>query len=152
MSENEIVSPSPSPKNASTSNKSFFRKNIKIFKVLILTSGFMFVLSFVNITSIQIVQDKYCLSNLQLPEEICKDIQHNDNFYQQAIQIYQISSTFMGYKSCIFFIPGIFVSLFLGRWLDKNPQHCRYIFAGPFFGMFFVNLLHAILTFYMDTG
>lgn len=150
MSEKNLANP-PQPKRSENA-ASFVRENLRIFKVLLLAFSFSFSFSFVNITTIQLVQDKYCLNQLKLSAELCKGVQKDESLQKQSIEIYQAATTFVGHQSLIFFFPGIFVSLFLGRWLDKYPHHMKYAFSGPLLGMSLVNLLYAYSAIEMQSG
>lgn len=130
----------------------FIKENCEIMKVLLISLSVSFSRNFVSIPTIQLVQDKYCMNNLNLPAKVCYDIQHNDNFYEQEIHIYQKATSFIGDQTLIFSIPAIIPSIFLGKWLDMHPNHIKYVFSLPLFGISLVYVLYAYLSIQMQSG
>lgn len=121
--------------------KSFIRVlDVDVFVLL-----FCFSAGVMNVTATQLVQDKICLNDLKLPPKVCENIQERKDYLKQASYIYKLTTKFSTYASLVIFIPGIFVTLLLGRWLDRYPQYTKYALIAPAIG----NIIHVTATIYL---
>lgn len=130
MSPNQHSDPPSSVNEAPTCPSFSYLKviNLDIF-VFLLCFGF----SFTEISLNQIVQDKICLNDLKLSTDVCSNIQDREDYLTQAIDILGKATLWKSYSSLIDCIPSILVTLFIGKWLDKNPKMMKYVLAaGPF--------------------
>ncbi|XP_015789276.1 uncharacterized protein LOC107366208 [Tetranychus urticae] len=113
----------------------------KLWRVLCLLRIDFFLFLFQIGTSLiavpvnQLVQDKICLNNLFLNHSICNDITNIHPAFDDAKKDILEASTFIkSYQYIVSASPAIFLSLFLGRWMDLYPGHMKYLLSLPCFG------------------
>ncbi|XP_074602583.1 putative peptidoglycan muropeptide transporter SLC46 [Brevipalpus obovatus] len=130
--------------------------DLKNFAITCLLDIYVFLFAFgiviTNITAMQIIQDKVCINDLNLPQEICINIEKRPEYSKQANHLYTTATTFRMYEDIIIFVPSILITLFIGKLLDKYPQHLKIFFAAPLIGVtlhcFFV--IYNVIYFELD--
>ena len=103
---------------------------IDVFMMLFLVSH---SISLVSIN--QLVEDKVCLNDLNLNRTICLNLENvSGKREQDKNYILSTAAVFKNYQTIISTAPGIFLSLFIGYWIDTYPSHLKYILAAPALG------------------
>ncbi|XP_015785196.1 uncharacterized protein LOC107362613 [Tetranychus urticae] len=99
----------------------------------------------VHLSLNQLVEDKICLNELKLNQSICLNIENVDES-READKNYVLTRAayYKNYQSLMITLPGIFLNLFVGCWLDSYPEHTKFILAVPTLGIFMDALLTII--------
>lgn len=131
-------------------NKSF--NYLKVISLDIFCFIVCFNFGFSDISLNQIVQDKICLNNLRLPPDICHNIQDRKDYLTQAIDIYTHVTRWKSYVNFIGHFPGILVTIFLGKWLDRYPNMMKYVLVAQPLGNLVCCLIVLHQLFYFKIG
>ena len=108
---------------------------IKLLRIDIYMMLFFISFSISGVSLNQLVEDKVCLNQLKLDKSICMNLEHTDNSHEtNKNYIFSKAAAFKNYQTLIFTTPGIFLSLFIGYWIDNYPSHLKFILAAPAFG------------------
>lgn len=115
---------------------------LKAMKIDVFCFLFSLAVGVSSNTVILIVQDKICRNDHGLSWSVCGDIQQEGgSHYSETIDIYKQVTQWQGYSVLVCGMPGIIVTLFAGRWLDKYPMYMKYALASPAIGSFIGSLL-----------
>ncbi|XP_074605735.1 putative peptidoglycan muropeptide transporter SLC46 [Brevipalpus obovatus] len=133
-----------------TTHKSF--SYLKVISLDIFCFIVCFTFGFSDISLNQIVQDKICLNDLHLSRDVCHNIQDQKDYLPQAIDIYTHVTRWKSYVNFIGYFPGILVTIFLGKWLDRYPNMMKYVLAAQPLGNLVCCLivLHQLFYFKID--
>lgn len=125
-------------------------KLVKLIRIEVFCFLYFFAYGFSNVTLNQTIQDKVCLHIHNLTAEICRDLQKQPDYYIQATDIYRRNTKWNSYMTLIVSIPGIIITLFLGRWLDNYPRFFRFALAAPPLGSVIAVSIVLYQTFYFE--
>ncbi|XP_053211378.1 uncharacterized protein LOC128395018 [Panonychus citri] len=108
---------------------------IKLLRIDIYMMLFFISFSISGVSLNQLVEDKICLNELNLNQSICLNLEHTDADQEEAKNyVLSTAAVFKNYQTIISTVPGMFLSLFIGYWIDTYPSHLKYILAAPALG------------------
>ena len=123
---------------------------LKLMKVDLCLTFFMFGLIMQNVTVLQLMEDKMCRNQLNLNEEFCHTLTTDHYNESDTKLILRKANTFKNYQFTIVNGPALVLSIFLGYWLDNYPKYIKFMVIFPLLAGFCMNLILLINAFFFS--